>query len=188
MRAGFYYNNWLYTLVGYLVELFGGKSFETLVRSLVFLTLPRTCTIEMIFNMRMNLWKIILCNATWCPSSRMDIAKRHWQWQVKETIFEPLGMSQTMFVTDPEYDQLTEAEFSQPYKENTFENRLYPVPKDAMKYIGTHNPAGTRIRLLGHQRLLSYKVPRILTYWVTRSHDYWVYRLLSSKVARLLIY
>ena len=28
MRSSFYYNNWFYTLVGYLVELFGGKSFE----------------------------------------------------------------------------------------------------------------------------------------------------------------
>ena len=31
MRTGFYYNNWFYDLVGYLVELFGGKSYEELV-------------------------------------------------------------------------------------------------------------------------------------------------------------
>lgn len=28
MRSAFYYNNWLYTVVGYLVEIFGGKTFE----------------------------------------------------------------------------------------------------------------------------------------------------------------
>ena len=51
-------------------------------------------------------------------------------------------MSQTMFVSDEEYDQLGEEEFSQPYKENSGENGLYPVPKHAMKYISIHNPAG----------------------------------------------
>ena len=51
-------------------------------------------------------------------------------------------MTQTMFVTDPEYDALSEADFSQAYKENSGEDMLYPVPKHAMKYIGSHNPAG----------------------------------------------
>ncbi|KAL5255736.1 hypothetical protein ACHWQZ_G011081 [Mnemiopsis leidyi] len=101
MRSAFYYNNWLYTVVGYLVEIFGGKTFEE---------------------------------------------------QVKESMFKPLEMTQTCFVSDKEFDQLKDGEFAQPYQEGGGDpdNRtLYPVPKRAMKYIGVHNPAGGIISTSG---------------------------------------
>lgn len=62
--------------------------------------------------------------------------------QVKETMFAPLGMTQTCFVSDEEFDQLDEKEFAQPYNEGKDRKTLYPVPKEAMKTISIHNPAG----------------------------------------------
>ena len=55
-------------------------------------------------------------------------------------------MSQTCFVSDEEFDQFNDEEFAQPYQEGEDRQTLYPVPKEAMKTIGMHNPAGGKTR------------------------------------------
>ena len=62
--------------------------------------------------------------------------------QVKKTIFGPLEMSQSMFVSDQQYDELDDAEFAVPYRQGQDGTSLYPVPRRAMKYIASQNPAG----------------------------------------------
>ena len=54
-----------------------------------------------------------------------------------------------MFVTDPEFDDLTEEELAQPYKESSDETTLYPIPKRALKHISYHNPAGGIVSTTG---------------------------------------
>lgn len=51
-------------------------------------------------------------------------------------------MSQSMFVSDTEYDELGDSEFAVPYRQGADGTSLYPVPRRAMKYIGSQNPAG----------------------------------------------
>ena len=53
-------------------------------------------------------------------------------------------MTQSCFVSDDEFDALSEEDFAQPYQEGEDRSTLYPVPKEAMKSIGIHNPAGMR--------------------------------------------
>ena len=68
---------------------------------------------------------------------------------MKDQIFDPLGMKESLFVSDPEFDELAAGDFAQPYKEGSDERTLYPIPRRALKYIGLHNPAGGIVSTTG---------------------------------------
>eukprot|EP00116_Pleurobrachia_bachei_P003539 sb/3463801/ len=97
VRYNFIYNNWLYSLIGYLLELIGGKPFED---------------------------------------------------QIREVMFEPLGMTETMFVSDEAYRELSGNKIAVPYKEGK-DSKLFPIPQYVMEYIGFHNPAGGIVSTAG---------------------------------------
>ena len=56
-------------------------------------------------------------------------------------MFEPLGMTETMFVSDEAYRELSGDQIAVPYKEGK-NSTLYPLPQNVMEFIGFHNPAG----------------------------------------------
>ena len=56
-------------------------------------------------------------------------------------MFEPLGMTETMFVSDEAYRELSGDKIAVPYKEGK-DSELFPIPQHVMEFIGFHNPAG----------------------------------------------
>jgi hypothetical protein len=61
-------------------------------------------------------------------------------------------------VSDKEFDRFDDKEFAQPYNEAMDRKTLYPVPREAMKTIGTHNPAGE----------LENSIYSVLPSWISR--------------------